>query len=236
MHLIHLLEHTARQMLHVLLKNIQILRELLHARRADDRRAAVEPAVTEPQRQVLKRHAGTLRNGCITLDCFHAARSCEPSHPLWVLLETALGGEGIGREKRSLLRNVFVGEHAATERCPWEEGDVVVRWRARFGQLALERSAEEGEVVLDRDGARALDGVRGPYPLAHAKGSFVGQPVVSNLLRIDEFLDGCDGFCNRNAVRALLVWVVGVCAEDWSIAVRPVDLVQVDAVCLQPFE
>ena len=81
---------------------------------------------------------------------------------------------------------VLAGEDPAIEHAVSEEREVVVIWRARLGELALEGAEAEREVVLDRDRRRDTEACARGGEGADAEGRLVGEAPRPDLARLEQ--------------------------------------------------
>ena len=139
--------------------------------------------------------------------------------------------DGHARALRTRTIEIFTGQRPARQRRPGKEKNIVIRFRARLGDLGVVLPVQQTERVLNRHRSFHPEFIRRAHEFAHSKRALVGQTVILNLPRRDEFSQRLDGFFNRDGVRALLArHVLGRTRErtDRKIPIRPVHLIQID--------
>lgn len=130
---------------------------------------------------------------------------------------------------------IFASKIALRERRIGEQSDALAL--GEFGKADLEGAVDEIIGVLDRNDARPMAELGGAQETRHAPGRFIGQADVTNLAGLDETAQRFERFFDRNFV-ALCRPPIGraACAPKRKRAIRPMQLVKVDVVGLQPLE
>jgi hypothetical protein len=104
-----------------------------------------------------------------------------------------------------------------------------------FGQANLEAAVEQVIGILDAGHAGQPQALGEFQKAHHAPGRFIGQADVADLARLNEIIQGGEGFQQRRRLRALGMRVAQP-AEEIGVPVGPMQLVEVDVIGLQTFE
>mmetsp|Transcript_55223 Transcript_55223/g.131170 ORF Transcript_55223/g.131170 Transcript_55223/m.131170 type:complete len:288 (-) Transcript_55223:616-1479(-) len=244
-HLVDVREHLLGELQ---LERLDVVLELRRARGPDDGRGHEGARRHEREREVRHRHPvlgrdpRVLRDGlrrqrglvarAVALEEVEAAVGVAPLvvrlvHRGLVLGELS-GGGGDGEL-------VLAGEHPRRQRRVRDQRRVRVRGRAHLGHRRVELAGEKRVGVLHRDGLRqALLHSEG-RERHHAERRLVGEAPVPHLPLLDELSHSLELLLERHR-RHLKAVVVLVGPEKRHVAVRPVDLQEVDIVRPQALE
>mmetsp|Transcript_1916 Transcript_1916/g.4629 ORF Transcript_1916/g.4629 Transcript_1916/m.4629 type:complete len:205 (+) Transcript_1916:160-774(+) len=181
--------------------------------------------------EVGERHTRLLCNFCIGVHCIRqpvdALLGVPPRHELRVLHVA-----GFWRRSRLALL-VLATQQASGQDGVGQQPDVQVALSAGFCQLVLKKADHHGASVLDTSWQWHAQPFRSTRPLANAEGRLVGHTIRLDLPLIHQLLQGRSRFLDPNGL-PLFRRVVDGATKDWNVAVWPVDLVEIDAVCPQP--
>ena len=197
--------------------------ELRHAGRADDVAGQEGPAV-----DIGQRHPGRVEAVFLGQPDVGPGRGAG--------LGVGVAGKVV-KQRQAAARGpriiqVLAAQHAKAQRRIGQQPDLLAL--GKLGQADLEGPVQEIVRVLNADDARLLLFPREAQIFSRAPGRLVGDADMPHLAGLHELGQRRQGLLNRHAV-FLGGMVIAEFAEEIGVPLRPVQLIQINIVCLQPF-